>query len=559
MWIDPTNPKYILSGSDGGWQVSYDGGKNFEVVNTFPFTQFYHINYDMQRPYMVCGGLQDNGNWCGAEPGAVGAGQSEERLVHRVGRRRLLHRAGDGQAVARLLRRAGRDAQHHRHAHRHAEDDLSVSEPRRLGRRRDDQPQVSLQLELADRAVAASIRRSCTSAATCCSSRPTTACRGRSISPDLTTNDPKKQESSGGPIVVDNTAAEFHCTIITIAPSPLDSNVIWVGTDDGNVQVTRDGGKTWSNVFTNVPGLKPNAWIPTVDASHSDAGTAYVAADHHQDDDYAPYAYMTTDYGKTWKSDHRRPAGVGGVGARRARGSAQPQPAVHRHRDGRVGVVGRGRALDVASRRPARRRRCATSRCIRATTISCSRRTAAVSTSWTTSPRCRTWAPPRRPMRRCSTSAPRPVGSQWNRDGNLGQKKWTGENPPAGALITYFLKTQPPGEVNITIYRQGRPHRASHAPRGRRRGTESRRVGSSHRCAGRSRAAADAADVVAAGRRRPARRMPTRRSPRSARVEPRRRADAESRRGRRRWRRWRARRRWWPRRAARVRTPSRCR
>ena len=73
------------------------------------------------------------------------------------------------------------------------------------------------------------------------------------ISPDLTTNDPKKQQNSGGQIVVDNTAAEFHCTILTIAPSPLDSNVIWVGTDDGNVQVTRDGGKTWTNVFTQCP------------------------------------------------------------------------------------------------------------------------------------------------------------------------------------------------------------------------------------------------------------------------------------------------------------------
>ena len=125
LWIDPTNPKRILSGSDGGWQVSYDGGKNFEVVNTFPFTQFYHINFDMQKPYMACGGLQDNGNWCGPSQTASGQGNPKERLVHRVRRRRVLHRAGDGQAVAGLLRRAGRHAQHHRHAHRHAEDDLS--------------------------------------------------------------------------------------------------------------------------------------------------------------------------------------------------------------------------------------------------------------------------------------------------------------------------------------------------------------------------------------------------------------------------------------------------
>jgi len=136
------------------------------------------------------------------------------------------------------------------------------------------------------------------------------------ISPDLTTNDPKKQQNSGGQIVTDNTAAEFHTTLLSIAPSPLDSNVIWVGTDDGNVQVTRDGGKTWSNVFRNVPGLAPNAWIPTVEASREAAGMAYVVADHHQDDDYTPYVYMTTDFGRTWKSiagDLPKSAGWGHV------------------------------------------------------------------------------------------------------------------------------------------------------------------------------------------------------------------------------------------------------
>ena len=201
----------------------------------------------------------------------------------------------------------------------------------------------------------------------------------------------------------------------------------------------------------NVPGLKPNAWIPTVDASHSDAGTAYVAADHHQDDDYAPYAFMTTDYGKTWTRDHRRPAGVGGLGARRARGSAQPQPALHRHRDGRVGVVGQGRALDRRFAATCRRPRCATSRSTRATTISCSRRTAAVSTSWTTSTALQNLGAAQTADATLFDVRPATRWVQWSRDGNLGQKKWTGENPPAGALITYFLKAQPSGEVNITI------------------------------------------------------------------------------------------------------------
>ena len=120
------------------------------------------------------------------------------------------------------------------------------------------------------------------------------------ISPDLTTNDKAKQQTSGGKIVTDNTAAEFHCTIISIGPSPVDPNVIWAGTDDGNVQVTRDGGKTWTNTVKAMTGLAPNAWINKIDASHFDAGTAYVSASHWQDGDYAPYFYRTTDFGKTW-------------------------------------------------------------------------------------------------------------------------------------------------------------------------------------------------------------------------------------------------------------------
>jgi hypothetical protein len=120
------------------------------------------------------------------------------------------------------------------------------------------------------------------------------------VSPDLTTNDKAKQQSSGGKIVTDNTAAEFHCTIISIGPSPVDPNVIWVGTDDGNVQVTRDGGKTWTNTVKAMPGLAPNAWVNKVEASHFDAGTAYVSASHWQDGDYAPYFYRTADFGRTW-------------------------------------------------------------------------------------------------------------------------------------------------------------------------------------------------------------------------------------------------------------------
>jgi hypothetical protein len=235
--------------------------------------------------------------------------------------------------------------------------------------------------------------------------------------------------------------------------------VIWVGTDDGNVQVTRDGGKTWSSVFTNVPGLKPNAWIPTVDASHSDAGTAYVAADHHQDDDYAPYAYMTTDYGKTWKRiTGDIPASAAwvhvvredprnhnllymgtemGVWASWDRGThwvslrgdlpVTPVRDIQVHpRDNDLLLATHGRGLYIMD------------------DVSALQNLSAAQTTDAT----------------LFDIRPAIRWNQWNRDGNLGQKKWTGENPPQGALITYYLKSQPPGEVNITISdKDGRPVR----------------------------------------------------------------------------------------------------
>jgi photosystem II stability/assembly factor-like uncharacterized protein len=449
LWIDPVNPRYILSGSDGGWQVSYDGGKNFEVVNDFPFTQFYHINYDMQTPYMVCGGLQDNGNWCGPSQALSAQGNRKSDWYTVSG--------GDGFFTVPVMDKPWL-------VYSDAQGGMINLTDTRTGTQATIYPYPNRVGSVGDAMISHKYRFNWNSPIALSPLNPGVVYFGgnvlfkstdyghswKVISPDLTTNDPKKQESSGGPIVVDNTAAEFHCTIITIAPSPLDSNVIWVGTDDGNVQVTRDGGRTWSNVFTNVPGLKPNAWIPTVDASHSAAGTAYVAADHHQDDDYAPYAYMTTDFGKTWKPIRGDlPASAAWVHVVREdprnrnllyagtemgawaswdkgmhwvslRGDLPIVPVrdiqVHpRENDLLLATHGRGlyimddvtalQLLDGASAddavlfdvRPA--------------------------TRW----------------------------SMWSRDGNLGQKKWAGENPPAGALITYYLKAQPPGEVNLTI------------------------------------------------------------------------------------------------------------
>ena len=449
MWIDPLNPKRILEGSDGGWQVSNDRGATWEVENTFAFTQFYHINYDMQKPYQICGGLQDNGNWCGTSQSLSGAIRKSDWATVS---------GGDGFFTVPDLAQPWMiysDAQGGM---------LNITDTR-TGTQKTIYPYPNRVGSVGDAMIGHKYRFNWNSPIALSPQNPSVVYFGGNvlfkstnhglnwdvISPDLTTNDPAKQQSSGGPIVVDNTAAEFHCTLLSIAPSWLDANVIWVGTDDGNVQVTRDGGKTWSNVFKNVPGLKPNAWIPTVDASHSDAGTAYVAADHHQDDDYTPYAYMTTDYGKTWKLiTGDLPAKAGWVHVVREdpknknllyigtemglwaswdrgahwvslRGGELPVVPVRdlqvhpRENDLIVATHGRGVYImdDITALQQ----------------LGSAQESDAVlfdvrpSTRW----------------------------NMWNKDGNLGTKVWRGDNPPDGALITYYLKTQPPGAVNITI------------------------------------------------------------------------------------------------------------
>ena len=449
MWIDPLNAKRILSGSDGGWQVSYDAGRTWEVVNTFAFTQFYHINYDMQRPYTVCGGLQDNGNWCGPSVALSGQGNLKREWATVSG--------GDGFFTVPDISKPWivySDAQGGM---------ISVTDTR-TGAQKTIYPYPNRVGSVGDAMISHKYRFNWNSPIALSPQDPGVVYFGGNvlfkstdhgsswtvISPDLTTNNPTKQQSSGGPIVVDNTAAEFHCTILSIAPSPLDPNVIWVGTDDGNVQVTRDGGKTWSNVFRNAPGLKPNAWIPTVDASHSDAGTAYVAADHHQDDDYTPYAYMTTDYGKTWtritgdlpakaawvhvvREDpkNRNLLYIGtemGAWASWDRGAhwtslrgdlpIVPVRDIQIHpRENDILLATHGRGLYILDDAAALQQ---LSDAMKSDALLFDVRPAV---NWT----------------------------YWSKDGNLGQKRWSGANPPFGALITYYLKTQPAGAVDITI------------------------------------------------------------------------------------------------------------
>ncbi len=299
LWIDPKNSNYILNGSDGGYQVSLDGGRSWEVINNVSFAQFYHITYDLQIPYLVYGGLQDNGCWVGPSATIYNNGIRKRDwytiggsdgffAVPDLNAPHLVYTDLEGGSITLLDRNSGVA----RNVTPYPKDVGPTGSPIFNYRYRFNwnppiaaSPHNPSVIYFGAQLIFKTVNQGYS---------------WEIISPDLSTNDKSKQQSSGGEIVTDNTAAEFHCTILTIAESPVRAGIIWAGTDDGNIQVTQDGGKKWTNTIANIKGLVPNPWIPTIEASHYDAGTAYVAVDRHQDDDFAPYAFKTTDYGQTW-------------------------------------------------------------------------------------------------------------------------------------------------------------------------------------------------------------------------------------------------------------------
>jgi photosystem II stability/assembly factor-like uncharacterized protein len=289
LWIDPTNTKHILGGDDGGLWISYDGGNRWWKSNNLPVSQFYHVSVDAKDPYQIYGGLQDNSSWVGdsSYPGGV-TNSRWENLYN-----------GDGFWVIV-------DPTDPMVVYAESQGGYISRVDRRTRAARDIQPKARYKEKLRfnwNTPIHASLTQKGTiyiGAQFLFRSKD----RGDSwerISPDLTTNDPEKQkqEQSGG-VTVDNSSAEMHTTIYSISESPKNAQTIWVGTDDGNVQLTRDGGRTWNNVVGNVPGLPKASWVSWIEASRHDAATAYACFDRHTFGDTAPWVYKTTDFGKTW-------------------------------------------------------------------------------------------------------------------------------------------------------------------------------------------------------------------------------------------------------------------
>ena len=292
LWINPANTDHIVAGDDGGLWYSYDGGNRWWKSQNLPISQFYHVSVDDERPYQVYGGLQDNSSWVGksAHPGGITNAQWENMyggdgfwMFADPSDPTYIYAEYQGGGIARINRET-RETRDIRPLPQYKEGKLRFNwnAPIHLS------PTQKGTLYLGSQFLFRSRDRGQT---------------WERISPDLTTNDPEKQkqEQSGG-VTVDNSAAEMHTTIYAVAESPKNPNVIWAGTDDGNVQLTRDGGKTWTNVVGNVRGLPKNAWVSYIDAGRFGEGTAFVAFDAHTFGDMRPYVYRTEDFGKTWTS-----------------------------------------------------------------------------------------------------------------------------------------------------------------------------------------------------------------------------------------------------------------
>lgn len=295
LWINPENPEIMIGGNDGGASVTYDGGKSWSSENNQPTAQFYHVSVDNQFPYHIYGPQQDN---------------STVEILSRT--------SGFGITGKDWWPSAGGesgyvipDLQNPNVTYGGSYDGVLIKYNRKTGERQridvwPDNPMGYGADSLRDRfqwtypIVQSQYPPYALYVASQYVYRSTNGgISWTRISPDLTRNDKTKQQASGGPITKDNTAVEYYNTIFAFAGSPVKEGVFWAGSDDGLIHVSTDNGKTWKNVTPK--GLPKWTTISTIEPSHFDAGTAYVAARRYRMDDFTPYLYKTTDYGKHWE------------------------------------------------------------------------------------------------------------------------------------------------------------------------------------------------------------------------------------------------------------------
>jgi photosystem II stability/assembly factor-like uncharacterized protein len=300
FWQDAKNPKRIWVGQDGGIAVTYDGGATWEPVYNIPLGQFYQIHADNRLPfYYVMGGLQDNGAWTGPSRSREPAGimNDDWRMISFGDGFYILNSPDDPELYisesqgGNILRTDFRTREQ--------------QEVNPWGRGSGDGPALGQKFRFnwnAPVMLSPHDKNTLYFGGNVVFKSTDFGKTWEQISPDLTTNDPAKQKDAGGPVAFENSTAEYHTTIITLAESPVKRGQIWAGTDDGNLQLTNDGGKDWDNIVKSISGLPANSPVSAIEPSRVNEQTAYVAFDRHMFDDFRPYVFKTSDGGKRWQN-----------------------------------------------------------------------------------------------------------------------------------------------------------------------------------------------------------------------------------------------------------------
>ncbi|GAB4093125.1 WD40/YVTN/BNR-like repeat-containing protein [Flaviaesturariibacter terrae] len=291
-WISPTNPDFILDGNDGGMGITRDRGRSWNFPEGLALGQFYHINVDNETPYNVMGGLQDNGSWHGPAYTWTNGG-IRNYYWDNVG-------SGDGFDVmpdpddASWVYSMSQQGYVNRMNWKTGE--------RWFVRPPSTDPKVKFRFNWnAAMAQDPFDRNTIYFGSQFVHKSGDKGASWQTISPDPTTNNAaqQKQDENGG-LTLDVTGAENYNTILAIEPSRLERGLIWAGTDDGNVQLTRDGGKTWTNFRGRIPGMPVGAWVPQIRASRYKAGEVFVVCNDYRRGDFKPYIFRSSDYGATW-------------------------------------------------------------------------------------------------------------------------------------------------------------------------------------------------------------------------------------------------------------------
>ena len=300
LWINPANPNHLIAGSDGGIHFSYDKSKTWDYVNTIPLAQFYEIGFDMRKPYWVYGGLQDNGSWGAPSATLTALGVTNDEWIKVGGGDGFYAQVDPNDPTTVYVESQNASIQRLNTATSEAK---SIRPPAPEGanpeRYRYDwnapihlSPHNSRKIMLGGNRLFISNDRGDT---------------WGTITPDLTKNIDRSKLPIMGATIQPNVLSghdgqENYSHIVTLAESPVKEGVIWVGTDDGNVQLSRNNGKTWQNVTEKLTDVPANTYVTRVVASAAQESRAYVTFDGHRNDDFKPYVFVTEDFGGTWQA-----------------------------------------------------------------------------------------------------------------------------------------------------------------------------------------------------------------------------------------------------------------